>query len=72
MSKKRKFVKHPYFEGVEKIYGWEPYFEKLVWVATVDHENKEVRPTQGYFPPHQHGITSKRYAKKMGYNFNAA
>jgi hypothetical protein len=50
--------------------GFEPFFEKDVVVATINHEQKTIRPTHGYFYPHKHGKTSKAYAKKIGYEFN--
>ena len=52
------------------VYGFEPYFEKLVITAIIDHENKEVRPSHGYFAPHKHSGFSKKVAKELGYNFN--
>jgi hypothetical protein len=62
------------FMGLEikgdKIYGYEPYFEKKVLVANIDHNQKEVIPTHGYFLPHKIGVKSKKYAESIGYSFN--
>lgn len=34
-----------------KYYGYEPFFKDFVMMAYVDIDNKEVRPTHGYFLP---------------------
>jgi len=52
------------------IMDYEPYFDKNVNVATIDHVNKEVRPRHGYFKPHKYGKASEAYAKTIGYRFN--
>lgn len=52
------------------VYGFEPYFDKLVVIATIYHENKEVRPTHGYFAPHRLSRYTKSVSKRLGYNFN--
>jgi hypothetical protein len=54
----------------DQIYGFEPYFDKNVIIASIDHEKKEIRPTHGYFIPNPFGIKAENYAKKIGYNFN--
>jgi hypothetical protein len=67
-SKEEKFM------GLEikgdKIYGYEPYFDKNVWVASINHDREEVTPTHGYFYPHKIGKKTKKYAEKIGYTFN--
>ena len=62
-------MKNYKIEG-DKIKGFEPYFEKMVRIATIDHEKKEIRPSHGYFAPHPHSKYSKKIAKKLGYTFN--
>ena len=52
------------------IMGYEPYFNKLVIVATIDKKNNTIRPAHGYFPQHPYGLTTKKYAKKHGFNYN--
>ena len=52
------------------ILGYEEYFKKDVYIGVINHKTKEVRPCHGYFYPHQYGKKLKRYAKKIGYNFN--
>ena len=52
------------------ILGWEPYFNKDVRIASIDHMSKEIRPCHGYFFPHPWGKKVKAYAKKLGYTFN--
>ena len=54
----------------DKIMGYEPYFEKDVIVASINNQNKEIRPAHGYFMPHKYGVISKKYADSIGYNFN--
>jgi hypothetical protein len=41
-----------------------------LWIASINHETKEVRPTHGYFKKHPHGYRSEQYAKHIGYTFN--
>lgn len=50
------------------IYGYEPYFEKLVQIARINHERKEIYYSHGYFPPHKHSKYSKKIAKKLEYS----
>jgi hypothetical protein len=54
----------------DELYGYEPYFEKDVTVAYINHDRKEVSPCHGYFFPHPLGKASKKYAKSIGYVFN--
>ena len=61
-----KYVK---IEG-NHILRYERYFDKHVITASIDHENKVIRPSHGYFYPHKHGKSNKAYAKKLGYVFN--
>jgi hypothetical protein len=68
--KNRKIVPAPDYIGGRYILGYEPYFDKLVLVAFICDESKTVYPAHGYFVPHPHGTLSKRYAKKIGYEFN--
>ena len=51
------------------IYGFEPVFNKHVIVAHIDHDNKEIRPTHGYFVPHTYGKKVQKYAESIGYEF---
>jgi hypothetical protein len=53
-----------------EILGFEPYFNKLVLIAMINHERKEIRPTNGYFYPHKYGKKAKKYAESIGYTFN--
>lgn len=53
-----------------RIYGHEPYFDGNTWIATIDLKQRVIRPTHGYFYPHQHGKRMKTIAKKIGYEFN--
>lgn len=66
-----KLVKNHKVFNCDVLEGYEPYFEKNVVVAIIDHEAKTIRPTHGYFPPHKHGKYSQKYAKSIGYQFNA-
>ena len=56
---------------LEYIYGLEPFFNKTVYIAVIDHKNKEVRPCHGYFPPHKHSNYSKRIAINLSYTYNS-
>lgn len=38
-------------------------------VGTVNHKNKTVRPTHGYFKPNKTGVLVEKYAKTIGYTF---
>lgn len=55
--------------GNQRIDGWEPYFNKPVWVGYIDHEAQTIRPAFGYFFPHKYGKRMKAKAKRMGYKF---
>ena len=52
------------------IFRYEPYFEKMVMTAKIDHVNKEVRPCHGYFIPNPYGKLNESLAKEIGYIFN--
>jgi hypothetical protein len=54
----------------EVIQAHEPYLEKKVAVAIINHEKKEIRPTHGYFNPHKYGKYISKYAESIGYKFN--
>jgi len=60
-------------EGENKGYllGYEPYFEKYVWIASIDEDNKIVSPTHGYFPKHPLSKKAINWAKKNGYDYMA-
>jgi hypothetical protein len=51
----------------EWILGYEPYFNKKVWVGSINHETKEVRHCHGYYPGHRQGYRVRLIAKKLGY-----
>jgi len=38
-------------------------------VAVINHERKTIRPAHGYYPPHKTGKKTKKYAKKIGYEY---
>ena len=42
----------------------------MVIVAIIDHVNREVRPTHGYFKHHSYGYKSEQYAFSIGYTYN--
>jgi hypothetical protein len=48
---------------------FEPYFEKEVIVASIDDEEKTIRPSHGYFHPSSIGKKSIKWANKNGYKF---
>lgn len=52
------------------ILGFEPYFNEYVTVGYINHKNKTIKPSFGYFAPHKYGNSLKRKAKKIGYNFS--
>ena len=52
--------------------GYEPYFRGNVPIAYIytDFEGvRSVRPTHGYYAPHPHSETSKKWAKSLGIPF---
>ena len=51
--------------------GYEPYFEKDVRIASVNEEDKVVRPTHGYFPNHPLAKKAIAWAKRNGYEYVA-
>ena len=53
-----------------KLFGFNPVFNTDIMLATIDHEQKEVRPVKEYLFPHPFGNKSKRYARMLGYSFN--
>lgn len=55
--------------GYTKIMGFEPYFNEMVWVGTIDHDKKEIKPTHGYFAPHLYGKRMRAKARSMGYKY---
>ena len=55
--------------GLEFLLGYEKYFDKMVYVAAIRHNKKEVVPCHGYCAPHPLAKKSKAYAKKIGYKF---
>lgn len=68
----------PNFMGYTRKYSGDCVFHKEVgyggeiewtWVATVNHEKKQARPTHGYFCPHKTGNKLKKYFTKIGYEF---
>lgn len=54
-----------------EILGYEPALGVDVITAFINHEAKTIRPTHGYFPPHRYGKENAKYAKEIGYTFNA-
>jgi len=58
-------------EEDDYLLGYEPYFEKNVPIASIDRENKIVRPTSGYFPKHPMSKKAINWAKKHGYDYIA-
>ena len=65
-----KIVKDNHLDHCENITRYEPYFDKDVNTAHIDHNNKTIRPCHGYFMPHKYGKLNKKYADKIGYTFN--
>ncbi len=57
-------------EHLVRIFAYEPYFGKKVWVGTINHKLREIYPSHGYFYPHKYGKLMKNVAKQMGYTFN--
>lgn len=53
-----------------RIYAYEPYFGKDVWVGVLDYDKREVSPTHGYFYPHKYGKLMKKMAEEMRFTFN--
>ena len=51
--------------------GYEPYFEKNVRIASIDEEEKIIRPTHGYYPNHPHSKKAIAWAKRNGYKYIA-
>jgi hypothetical protein len=58
-------------EEDDSLLGYEPYFEKDVAIASIDRENKIVRPTHGYYPKHPMSKKAINWAKKHGYDYIA-
>ena len=58
------------FSDSDIILRYEPFFDKLVWTAFIDHKSKIVRPCHGYFKYHPYGVKNERYAKSIGYTFD--
>jgi hypothetical protein len=48
---------------------YEPYFEKNVRVASIDEDNKIIRPSMGYFYPNKIAKKTILWAKNNGYKF---
>jgi len=53
------------------LFGYEPYFEKNVMIASIDDIEKVVRPTHGYYPNHPLSKKAIAWAKKNGYQYIA-
>lgn len=51
------------------IYRFEPYFNKNVCVAYYSPKRNSVRPTHGYYPPHNIGKSIKKICEKNGINY---
>jgi hypothetical protein len=58
-------------EEGDYLLGYEPYFEKNVWIAHIDRENKIVSPTSGYYPKHPMSKKAINWAKNNGYDYIA-
>jgi len=48
---------------------YEPYFECKVPTAIIDHNDKTIYPSHGYFKPHKYGKYNEKLANKLGYKF---
>lgn len=48
---------------------YEPYFNCNVPTAVIDHNDKSIYPTHGYFKPHKYGKLNEQLAKRLGYKF---
>ena len=58
-------------EEGDELLGYEPYFEKNVAIASIDRENKIVRPRHGYYPNHPMSKKAINWAKNNGYDYIA-
>lgn len=58
-------------EEGDYLLGYEPYFDKNVWIAHIDRENKIVSPTSGYYPKHPMSKKAINWAKNNGYDYIA-
>lgn len=54
-----------------QILGYEPALGVDVTIAFINHGSKSIRPCHGYFPPHRYGKETQKYAKELGYTYNA-
>lgn len=54
-----------------QILGYEPALGFDVTTAFINHSTRTIRPAHGYFPPHRYGKENQKYAKELGYTFNA-
>ena len=52
-----------------RIYAYEPYFDKDVWVGVIDYDKRVIYPTHGYFYPHKYGKLMKKIAETEGLRF---
>lgn len=55
--------------GYFDILGFEPFFNSFVKVGIINHKDKIIRATFGYFAPHKYGKRLKAKAKKLNYTF---
>lgn len=66
MAKGKRFIVED-----EWIYGYEPFFDGYVKIASIHEKTKQIRPTHGYYPPHPYGKATKSYAIRNGYDYIA-
>lgn len=52
------------------LYGFEPFFNCFVKIASIHHKSKTIRPCHGYFMPHKYGKLANKYANTINFYFN--
>ena len=65
----KEIENHPWDVSIYSIEtGWFGGQDEM-FVASVDHSRKEIRPAHGYYAPQKTGKKIKRYAERIGYTW---
>lgn len=67
--KSGQYAKGGIIRNGDELTHYEPYFEKNVRVASIDEDNKIIRPSMGYFYPNKIAKKTILWAKNNGYKF---
>lgn len=66
-----KYHHEKFNDQIDHVLGFEPALKTRVWVASVNHKDKTVRPCHGYHIPNKQGYRTRKLAIKLGYKYVA-